>query len=58
MMPEQIVALVIVCTLAILPHLVAAFPSLTQSLGLVGGILNVLAGNYGAAQNAPLPPKS
>ena len=55
---EQIVGLVAVCALAILPHLVAAFPSLTQSLGLVGDILNVLAGNYGAAKNAPLPPKN
>lgn len=55
---EQIVGLVAVCVLAVLPHLVAAFPALTQSLGLVGDILNVLAGNYGAAKNAPLPPKA
>ena len=39
---------------AVLPHVVAAVPSLAGASGVIGAVLNAMAGNYGAAKNAPI----
>ena len=39
---------------AVLPHIVAAVPALAGASGVIGVILNALAGNYGAAKNQPI----
>lgn len=41
----------IAIALAILPHIVALIPPLAKAEGVIGAVLNFLAGNYGAATN-------
>ena len=39
---------------AVLPHIVARVPALAGASGVIGAVFNALAGNYGAAKNAPI----
>lgn len=42
---------ILALALAVLPHIVALVPPLAKAEGVIGAILNFLAGNYGAATN-------
>jgi len=37
--------------LVLLPHIVALSPTLAKGEGVISAVLNLLAGNYGSAEN-------
>lgn len=40
--------------LFLLPHLIALIPPLAKGKNLITAVLNIIAGNYGAAKNAEI----
>ena len=43
---------IVTIALFLLPHIIALIPGLAKGKNLITAVLNIIAGNYGAAKNA------